>query len=442
MVNSAFLAMGLDSDAPQYEFPMEMFLTGSDLTPLEENAGQIINGLTRWKPRAERRTVDASVKLAVEGKDYYEVISKMNCVFLKSGWGDGLPVLPATEERVSLMLTGTDLGPDAVVGIIPPSGRAATVESLGVNLAMTGGRPEYMPVLIAAIKAFMAPQLRPELLQTTTCSAYPVAIVSGPVGKQIRLNSGYGCLGPHPAHPAGASIGRAIRLVQQNIGGAVPGSGSMSIYGGPARYTNIVFAEDESGLPPGWEPLSRERGFPAGANVVTLYNAASTTNINLLQASTLEVALESLTKFGRIMGSDYGNVFTNYGPDSVPGIVLMPRGFAGGLSALGWSKEKVKTFLWGNSKIPWSVVKADSIIYGRMEECTKGYVLPGDAWPLAVSPKNIMIVVAGGAHSNHGYWMRVGCCPVAPASVEIGLPANWAELLERAEQDLGPFPAV
>ena len=47
--------------------------------------------------------------------------------------------------------------------------------------------------------------------------AFPVVIVNGPIAKQIRLNSGFGCLGPDPQHPAGASIGRALRLLQQNV---------------------------------------------------------------------------------------------------------------------------------------------------------------------------------------------------------------------------------
>lgn len=442
MVKNAFLGMGFSSDASQHEFPTEMFLPGSDLTPLEKNIDKIIDGLTKWEPRTRGKITRAPAKVTVEGKDYYETIAKMNLAFLKNRWGDGLPVLPATEESVNWLMTGTDLPRDTVVGEIMPSGRTATVESLAISLAMTGGRPEYMPVLIATIKAFTDPLLRAERTQTTTCSVYPVVIVNGPVGKQIRLNSGYGCLGPDPVHPAGASIGRAMRLVQQNIGGAIPGSGTMAIYGGPARYTNIVFAEDEDSLPRGWKPLNHERGFPAGSNVVTVHAVATTTNVTSTQASTEEVAVQALNKLARIMGSDYGNMFTNYGPDSVPGIALMPRAIAHGLSAIGWSKEKVKTYLWENSRVPWSVVKADSLLYRRAEETMKSYAAPGEAWPIAASPKNIMIVVAGGEQSGHCYWMRVGCCPIAPASREIRLPANWEALLRRAEEDLGPPPAA
>ena len=198
MVAFGFLAMGLGLDAAQYEFPMEMFLTGSDLTPLEENIDKIIDGLTKWQPRTKGQVIHETARITVEGKDHFEVITKLNITFLKNKWGDGLPILPATEEHVRWLLTGTDLPRDTVVGKIPPVGRIATVESLAVSLAMTGGRPEYMPVLIAVMNAFLNPLLGAVSMQTTTCSVYPVVIVNGPVSKQIRLNSGYGCLGPTP----------------------------------------------------------------------------------------------------------------------------------------------------------------------------------------------------------------------------------------------------
>ena len=439
MVSFGFLAMGLDSDASQYEFPTEMFLPDSDLTPIKENLDKIVDGLTKWQPQTKGYLIHEPARITFEGRDYFDALTKLNSGFLKNKWGDGLPVLPATEEYVKWLLTGTELPRDTVVGKIPPLGRIATVESLAVSLAMTGGRPEYFPVLFAILKAFLDPLLGAVTMQTTTCSVYPVIIVSGPITKQIRLNSGYGCLGPDPLHPAGASIGRALRLIQQDIGGAIPGTGTMALFGGPARYTNIVFAEDEDGLPRDWKSLSMERGFPAGSNIVTLHAAATTSNVNTTRASTEKVAIETLNRFARIMSGNYGNIFGDFNPDSVPGVVLMPRGIAQGLSSLGWTKEKVKTFLWENSKVPWEVIKEDSVIFATGEENLKAY--KGKAWPLAAAPENIMIVVAGGEQSGHGYWMRYGPGPITPTSAEIKLPVNWGALLKKAEEDFGPSPA-
>jgi hypothetical protein len=183
-----------------------------------------------------------------------------------------------------------------------------------------------------------------------------------------------------------------------------------------------------------------ERGFPAGSNVVTLHAAATTSNVNTARASTEEVAVETLNRFARIMTGNYGNIFYAFNPDSVPGIVLMPRGIAQGLSTLGWSKEKVKTYLWENSKVPWTVINGDSVNFELGKDNIKPYAKHGEAWPLAANPRNLMIVVAGGEQSGHGYWMRYGPGPIMPTSAEIKLPRNWGELLKKAEEDFGPPP--
>jgi hypothetical protein len=117
-----------------------------------------------------------------------------------------------------------------VIGTFPPRGGVATVEVCAIALAMAGGRPEYLPVLVAAVDAFLDPESGSEQLQAASGSAFPVVIVNGPIGAQIRLNSGFGCLGPDPQHPAGASIGASGSAA--NAGGARPGIGTMANYGG------------------------------------------------------------------------------------------------------------------------------------------------------------------------------------------------------------------
>ena len=442
MVSSAFLAAGFSFDASQFEFPSNMFLPGSDLTPIEQNMDKIIYGLTKWEPRAKGPVANSPKKVSFEGADYGEAIDRMNTAFLKNSWGDGLPLLPATEERVNWLLTGVDLPRDSVIGKIMPSGRTATVESLAVNLAMTGGRPEYMPVLVAAMKAFIDPRFLHQMMQTTTCSVNLAAIVNGPIGRQIRLNAGYGCLGPDPRHPAGARIGRAIRLTQQNVGQAVPGSGTMAAFGGPLKYANAIFAEDEEGLPQGWEPLNLDRGFSKGSNVITIHAVATSTNITAIHASNKETVLETLHCFSRIMGSDYGNIFRSYYENSAPGILIMPRGIAQGMVDAGWTKKTIKEFLWENSKFPWSVMKSDSDAFKHYDGQVKQYVAEGEPWPISIRPDNLMIIVAGGKECEHAYWMRIGCCPTQPISMEIELPKNWEALITRAEEDLGPLPTL
>ena len=443
MVNNCFLSLGLSYDASLSEYPSDMFLPGADLTPLEQNIDQVVYGLTKWEPKSKgKKAAEPPKKLTIEAADYEDAIEKMNAVFLKNNWSDGLPLLPATEEKIRWLLTGTDLPRDAVIGNIMPSGRTATVESLAVCLAMTGGRPEYMPVLIAACKAMIDPRFRHHMMQATTCGVNLAAVVNGPVSRQIRLNAGYGCLGPNPRYPAGGRIGRAMRLVQQNIGQAVPESGTMSNFGGPAKWVNTFFAEDEEGLPEGWEPLNVERGFAPGSNVITIHAVASAVNISSIHASNEQTANETLHYFARIMGSDYANILLNYYENSAPGILIMPRGIAQGIANAGYTKETMKQFLWEHSKFPWSVVTSDSDVFRRSKDTLLKYVPEGEPWPISIKPEQLMVVVAGGKQSGHGYWMRMGCCPMQPISMEIELPKNWDSLIAKAEEDLGPLPVI
>ncbi|MFC1928571.1 hypothetical protein ACFLXK_03075 [Chloroflexota bacterium] len=438
VVANTFAGMGFPAEASTVIYPLEMFIPGSDLTPIEEKMDEFIAGLTKWKPEMEGKKVVKPPKIRVEGKDYEEASDSVNKLFLRNMWSEGLPITPPTEGRVNWLLTGTDLPRDKVVAKILPRGGIVTVETLAVNLAMAGGRPEYMPVLIAAVEAIGAPQSVHHRMNSTTCSVYPVVIVNGPIAKQIRLGSGYGCLGPDPRHPAGASIGRAIRFLLQGAGGAIPGMGTMSIYGGPARYTNIVFAEDEDNLPADWKPLSAEQGFPKGSNTVTTYAVASTTNIVGGEAGDKQSALITLNQAASFMCIPNANYLLYPYPEGAAGILIMAGGTAQGLSRLGWSKEEVKAYLWGNSKVPAS--KLVRLIQPGNTRSIEFRKIIQDPMPISMSPKGIKIVVAGGLQSGHMMWLQVGCCPEQLVSAEAGLPANWDELLKKAEEDLGPAP--
>jgi len=441
IVGNAFAGIGFPAEGPTvYEFPIEMFDSGSDLTPINENIDKIVYGLTKWEPKVKEKGVFTPPKATVQGKDYEEAVANMNLLLLKNMWGDGLPILPATEERVNWILTGTDLSPDTEIGRILPRGGIGTVNALAVALAMAGGRPEHLPVLIAVVEAVTQPGYGLEGCNATTNSNIPAVVVNGPIAKQIRLNSGYGCLGPDPQRSAGGPIGRAIRVVMQNMGGAIPGIGTMAIYGG-MRYTNAVFAEDEDGLPPGWPSLSVERGFSKDANVITATVVSSMTNI-LWFFGTKEQNDSVLTLLAKVMGAPnlnrYGATWED--PDVGTGLALIPRGVAASLAEVsGYSKADVKTFLWNNSKAPW-----DDFVATGMEAWAKTFPTKfpeGQAVPLTPKPEMIRLVVAGGAQSGHGYWMECGNIRLT-ISAEIKVPANWDELLKQAEEDLGPLPAA
>jgi len=182
------------------------------------------------------------------------------------GWTDGLPVTPPTDVRVMRMLAGTTRRPDEIIGKIPPYLAECTVEKVAINAVLAGCLPEYMPVLLAAIEAALEPVFTLHGVLATTYFSSPIIIVNGPVAKRIGMNSGMNALGQ--GNRANATIGRALNLIVQNVGGGRPGEADRAALGAPSKYT-LCFAEDESD--PEWEPLSVARGFPRGASTVTLF---------------------------------------------------------------------------------------------------------------------------------------------------------------------------
>jgi hypothetical protein len=184
------------------------------------------------------------------------------------GWTDGLPVVSPTEARVLRMLEGTTRAPDDVVAVVPPDLVECTVEKVAINAVMAGCRPEYLPVVLAAVEAACTDVFNAHGLLATTWFSGPMVVVNGPIATAIGMNSGVNALGQ--GNRANATIGRALQLVIRNVGGGRPGEVDRATLGQPGKYT-FCWAEDEAGSP--WEPLSVERGFPPGTSTVTLFAA-------------------------------------------------------------------------------------------------------------------------------------------------------------------------
>jgi hypothetical protein len=203
--------------------------------------------------------------LAARKIEYPESADPVEVCF-ERGWTDGLPVTPPTDERVLAMLKGTTRRPDEGVGRIPPFLAECTVEKVAINAVMAGCKPEYMPVLLAALEAALEPVFTLHGVLATTYFSSPIIIVNGPIARRIGMNSGINALGQ--GNRANATIGRALNLIVQNVGGGRPGEADRSTLGAPSKYT-LCFAEDESD--PQWEPLSVTRGFARGISTVTLF---------------------------------------------------------------------------------------------------------------------------------------------------------------------------
>ena len=182
------------------------------------------------------------------------------------GWSDGLPLVPPTEERVLRMLDGTARDPQEVLGFVPPALAAATVEKIAINAVIAGCKPEYLPVVLAAVEAVLDESFAMHGVLATTMFVGPVLIVNGPVRRRIGMNAKGNALGQ--GNRANAAIGRALQLVIRNIGEGRPQEVDRATLGNPGKL-GYCFAEDEEGS--SWEPLSVERGVKPGQSAVTVF---------------------------------------------------------------------------------------------------------------------------------------------------------------------------
>jgi hypothetical protein len=227
-----------------------------------------------------------------------------------------------------------------------------------------------------------------------------------------------------------------LRLLQQNVGGALPGIGTMAMYG-MMRYTNAVFAEDEEGLPAGWEPFNTERfGYAPGTNSVAVNVCSGANNIirRGIGTETLEFEAEaSLLRVASYMRAM--NVNCSYAwPKGTPGIWCMSRPVAKQLAGLGWTKQTIKEFVWKHARIPVAEMEK-----AGMPDWLARVGTPRpqeDPWPVTRTPEQIALVVAGGYHPTHNMWMQTSISPEV-VHEPIKLPKKWDELVKKGAAELG-----
>jgi hypothetical protein len=296
------------------------------------------------------------------------------------GWSDGLPVVLPTQSRLMAMMATVDRKPDEVIGKIPPLLGEATVEKVAANAVMAGCRPEYFPVVLAAVDALLDRKLNILKINTTTNPVALMTVVNGPVRDQIAMNYSTGCLGP--GNRANATIGRTISLINRNIGGSIPGVGTMSTQASPGRYT-LCFAENEELSP--WDPYHVDTGLSADDSAVTLFAVTGT-------ASTSDQAVSADSLLGTLAAalSWSGSMLIRYA-EGVQVLVLNPH-HAGVLAAAGLSKEDVKgELVERTNRFPLDRLGPRD----RNEVLTEGRDIDG-AVPSIPSTDNLAILVAGG----------------------------------------------
>ncbi len=295
------------------------------------------------------------------------------------GWSDGLPLVPPTAKRVMAMLEGTNRKPDEVVARVPPDFADCTVEKVAINAVMAGCKPEYLPVVLAAVEATCTDEFNMHGLLATTMGVGPIVIVNGPIRRQIGMNSGMNVLGQ--GNRANLTIGRALQLVVRNVGGGRPAEVDRATFGNPGKLS-FCFAEDEEGSP--WQPLSVDLGADPGANTVTIFPGEAPRNV----IDQLSREPDSLAR------SLAANLRTVHHPKMVLGfdclLVLGPE-HARVFSRAGWDKEKLKAELHRHLTFSGAdlVRGADGISEG-MPEAVKSATLP------KFRPGGLHIVHAGG----------------------------------------------
>ncbi|MFQ5520364.1 MAG: hypothetical protein ACE5FK_03100, partial [Candidatus Methylomirabilia bacterium] len=262
--------------------------------------------------------------------------------FCEREWCDGLPIIPPTPDRVEAMLAAAGGDPADSLGPMPPLWREATMEKLAVNAVMAGCRAEYFPVVVAAVEAMLDPAFNLYGVQATTHPVAPLLIVNGPYAGAIGMQAGAGCFGP--GFRANAAIGRAIRLILLNVGGAWPGRHDMATHGSPSKFSYAI-AENEALNP--WEPLHVELGYAREANVVTVYGGEGPHNVNDHVSTGAPGILHTVSDTAATLGSNVKWYFSQ----SQLLIVLGPE-HAVTVARDGFSKADVKAFVFEQARLP------------------------------------------------------------------------------------------
>ena len=335
----------------------------------------------------ESTKVPIYARLSLEGKDVDLPFSTQDVYeyFYEKGWTDGLPIVPPTEEAVEKILAFTDRSRDEVVAEVPPRFAEATVELLAVNCIMAGCRPEYFPVVLTAVEAVMEEKYNLYGRQCTTNPAGHLVLINGPIRNELNVNSAGQCFGP--GWRANATIGRALRLILRNIGGAIPQVTDMSTHGMPCRYTYCI-AENEEESP--WEPFHVEMGYQPDVSTVTVFPGQGPVNVFEHMAKTVHRYLGTVASAMSHLGTN-----SIYRPGETM-VVFSPEG-ARFIASNAWSKADVKAALfeyarqkvrdargrggWKQASVPPAWIDTDD------DDATV---------PAVKSPQSIFIIVAGG----------------------------------------------
>ncbi len=417
------LAIGVYPGAPMVDSEDEL------RRKVEETlAPGLLKGLTGDAPAAANTSAEPAPGQVVFSGTFDEVQEH----FYRQLWTDGLPVVPPTRERIDAFFAFTDRKPEEVIAIVPQEGREASLYGIAATGVMAGCRPEYMPVLIAAIEAMCDPAFRIEDCGSTP-GWEPVVIVNGPIAKQLDFNSGQGMM--RVGRQANSSVGRFVRMFLRNICGyrIPPGAGDKGSIG---QTFLVAMAEDEdSAREIGWPTFAEDRGYKTGENVVTVHSVVAITSPIY---SGGDRAVDHVQQWAEVMGHS----FTYWAHTGFKTGLWNPLIVAGPsiakVIAAQWSKDDVRRYLHAHVR----VTAERATHYARMtstptfslERLVEEGILPpayaasSDPQRLInviIKPEMIGILVAGDPGRNQSRAYMGNHIQGPPVSRRVVLPRDW-----------------
>jgi hypothetical protein len=346
--------------------------------------------------------------------DMPDDIVEFNAEAIRRRWSDGFPLIPPTEERVQAFVDAIPWRDrHDVVAPIAPRSAEATIERIAVQAVMAGCRPEVMPLLVSTVETMAEPEVNLYGSQATTHACGILVVVSGPVAKTAGLTGGAGLFGPGPEHHGNVSLGRAVRLICQNIGGAYPGTTDRSTQGSPAKYA-FAFCENEEESP--WEPYRVAQGFGEDVSTVTVMAGdpphGMHEGVSIEPTGLLVTFCQSIAMMGKnnsyIPGTDYF-------------LVLCPE-HAKVLSDHGFTRRDVQEYLFNRARIPYSEWKQGGA-FGMFANRYPKYLQYADdalGVPMSLDPSEVQVVVGGGAGRHSAFIPSVGISRLATRQVDVG----------------------
>ena len=384
---------------------------------------ELINALTVPLTTEEKsssqvkKETDESKPIIVTSESYEIVAEEFNRTYLDNKWGDGLPMVAPTRERVKWMLSGTSRSPDEVIGKVSPKQGVATVEKIAINAVMAGAKPEYMPVIIGIMEALTNERYDDRHVLLSAGSFNLLIVVSGPIVREIEMQTGIGFMGH--GWRANNTIGRSIRLSTLNIGHIWPGLNDMGLTGRVSPHTYITIAENTDLSK--WEPYHAGRGFRAEDSCVTVASipsAGPTQNFYGGMIGTWDAG-EILNRIVDNIKRQDSRMFPQWGTKgvgSIPGsggggnnhmIILFPE-LVSELKKMGYDQVSLQDEIYRRTSVKYEDLKSEDIkgiqtgietgvVPPERKEVFGDALKPGGMVPVLISPENVNLFVAGGA---------------------------------------------